>query len=176
MMTWDQVRSHVDQAVSLVIKNDAFLLDHAANERSITHKLAEYLQQEFPQYHVDCEYNKHGVNVKRLPRRCNQGNSEFVYPDIVVHLRGNDNHNVLVIEAKPRKYRAVPECDRAKLEAFTESGGGFRYQFGLFIGFNKLSNPQYAWFEDGKEARLVSAADARFGVTQNGIYHSPPAR
>ena len=37
-----------------------------ANERSLTHKLAEYLQCEFPDWHVDCEYNRHGLDVKRL--------------------------------------------------------------------------------------------------------------
>src|SRR5450756_2575994 len=107
MMTRDQVEASVSEAVNFLIKNDAFLLEYAANERSITHKLAEYLQQRFLSYNVDCEYNRHGVDVKRLSHECNQENNGRVYPDIVVHLRGNDNHNVLVIEAKCRD---VPEC------------------------------------------------------------------
>ena len=51
-------------SIRLLIKNDFYLLEIGTNERSVAHKLAEYLQQEFPNRHVDCEYNRHGERIK----------------------------------------------------------------------------------------------------------------
>src|SRR5882724_2444654 len=150
MVSADQIKERVDRALSLLGTRDSFLLERRAHERSITHKLAEYLQQEFPGYNVDCEYNLHGPLPKRLFRVCKGNDQELVYPDIVVHQRGNDDSNLLVIEAKPRKRPGVPTCDRIKLEEFTKVDGDYRYQFGLFIGFDELRDPQLVWFENGR--------------------------
>ena len=128
-------------------RRNSFLLKHAAHERSITHKLAEYLQREFPGYNVDCEYNKHRLDVKLLPRECEARAERFVHPDIVVHVRGTDDNNILVIEAKPRKRPMVPRCDEAKLVEFTKLDGEYHYQLGLFIGFDELREPQLVWYQ-----------------------------
>jgi hypothetical protein len=150
MIAVDHVKKRVSRSVRLVRARDSFLLKHAAHERSITHKLAEYLQPEFPDYNVDCEYNKHGLDVKLLPRECDARAQRLVYPDIVVHVRGNDDNNILVIEAKPRKHHLVPRCDEAKLVEFTKLDGAYHYQLGLFIGFDELREPQLVWFQDGQ--------------------------
>jgi hypothetical protein len=49
-------------AIEMFFSNDAWLLEKDLSERSITHKLAEYLQPLFLNYNVDCEYNG---NVER---------------------------------------------------------------------------------------------------------------
>lgn len=56
----DQIKVHkkVEKAINILSKNDAFLLEGNVNERSISHKLAEYLQQEFNDWNVDYEYNR----------------------------------------------------------------------------------------------------------------------
>lgn len=69
----------------------------------------------------------------------------------MVHLRGNDASNLLVIEAKPRKRPAVPTCDAVKLQEFTRQDGDYRYQCGLFIGFDGLRDPQLIWFQNGRQ-------------------------
>lgn len=150
MVRSDEVEDKVAQAMILLRARDCFLLEHHAHERSVTHKLGEYLQPEFPDYHVDCEYNLHGPLPKRLLRECEGNEHELVYPDIVVHRRGNDDSNLLVVEAKPRRRTKVPKCDRIKLEEFTKLDGGYGYQFGLFIGFDGLGEPQLVWFRDGR--------------------------
>ncbi len=152
-MKQDQVRVIVTHALRLLLRNDAFLLEHAAHERSITHKLAEYLQQQLGSYHVDCEYSKHGIEAKRLPRHCNGSDMDRVFPDIVVHLRGADENNLLVIEAKltPSPDVGIPECDKIKLVEFTKPTGEYKYQLGLFIGFDGLAEPRLVWFEGGVE-------------------------
>jgi hypothetical protein len=68
----------------------------------------------------------------------------------VIHLRGNDDRNLLVIEVKSRKRSDVPKCDQIKLEEFTRQDGDYHYEFGLFIGFDELRDPQLAWFSDGR--------------------------
>jgi len=45
--TLKDVKRKVERAIEILRKNDSFLIDNNANERSISHKLAEYLQQEF---------------------------------------------------------------------------------------------------------------------------------
>ena len=45
-------------AIARLYKKDRFLIDNDLNERSISHKLAEYLQTEFHNFDVDCEYNR----------------------------------------------------------------------------------------------------------------------
>ena len=46
---------------------------------------------------VDCEYNRHGLETKQLPRKCRGGSQSRVFPDIVVHLRGDNDSNLLVV-------------------------------------------------------------------------------
>lgn len=47
-------------ALGVLQKNDSFLLENEVNERTIAHKFAEYLQKQFPDWNVDCEYNRMG--------------------------------------------------------------------------------------------------------------------
>ncbi|MBU3964892.1 hypothetical protein KKA96_00760 [Patescibacteria group bacterium] len=146
----NEIKAHLFVALDQLFKNDAFLLKNKAHERSTAHKLAEYLQRFFPSYHVDCEYNLRGINTKILLRKCNGENKEKVFPDIVIHHRGCDD-NLLVIEIKPSKSSNVDKCDDAKLIEFTKQTGDYKYQLGLFIGFNKLDKPQIVWYKNGKQ-------------------------
>ena len=66
------------------------LLKRNVNERSIAHKLAEHLQRQFEGLKVDCEYNRLGDDLKTLYPKNTQTARERVFPDIVVHRRGDD--------------------------------------------------------------------------------------
>lgn len=147
------IKGKVLIALDCLYKNDAFLLEVGAHERSISHKLAEYLQVEFPGWHVDCEYNRHGLGTKTLPRECNGRDEERVFPDIVIHHR-NTNDNLLVIEIKPQRTEHPDVCDDAKLAAFTEQNGEYKYRFGLYIGFDTLSEPQMIWYRSGRASDM----------------------
>jgi hypothetical protein len=155
-----ELEAVVSTSLRRLFEKDAFLLEHGVHERSVTHKLAEYIQQELPSLNVDCEYNKHGLSTKRLPRIVNHTNKELVYPDISVHLRGNDGSNLLVIEAKPKRTAIVPEFDDIKLQEFTKSDGDYKYRVGLFIGFNKLATPQLVWYNDGHQTVSLMSTQA----------------
>lgn len=131
------VRQRVIAAVVALYRYDHELLDKDANERSITHKLAEHLQREFPYWHVDCEYNRLGSNAKRLrlplvdEQTCTAATeARTVYPDIIVHRRGTQQ-NLVVIEVKKQGGAPVTE-DEAKIKAFSKDSG-YAYQYGLLL-------------------------------------------
>lgn len=148
--TIDQIRHKVNISLDMLYKNDYLLIENEVHERSISHKLAEYLQQQFPEYHVDCEYNRKGIDIKKLQgiAACRGTDNDRVYPDIVVHIRNTDE-NLLVIETKS-KNNQDDVCDREKLRLFTERKGDYRYQLGLLIRFES-SKPDCKWYEDGQE-------------------------
>ena len=129
---------------------DKDLLCRDVNERSVTHKLAEHLQRQFKGLKVDCEYNRHRIAVKRLnvdlvraEHECTEthcAKDPMVYPDIVVHERGCDRNNLLVIEVKKSNARVTSNaiCDQAKLREFTKPKpkGEYGYKLGLFLEFD----------------------------------------
>jgi hypothetical protein len=135
------VERRVANALESLLLNDAYLILEGVSERSITHKLAEYLQQVFRSWHVDCEYNKLGPGVKTLPLL--DGNDWIedspVYPDIIVHRRGmpedpEDPPHCLVIEA--RKHPATVEKirrDQEKIDRYLDTE--LRYRYGLLLEF-----------------------------------------
>src|SRR5712691_104052 len=129
----DEVKKMVGNALTKLSMNDARLFEVSVNERSITHKLAEYLQQEFADRNVDCEYNRSLDEVKRVsfPEtgvEWDDLESKTVFPDIIVHTRGA-KRNLLVIEVKKSNSRVSDSFDKIKLKAFLRDP--FNYKFGL---------------------------------------------
>src|SRR3989344_957827 len=120
---------------------DLFSID--ANERSLTHKFAEYLQIFVGDvWKVDCEYNRYGDEPKKLDEIKNiVGNntttdkikSKTVYPDIIIHKRGQLGHNLLVIEAKKDPTHKEEIIDTNKLKKIQEK---YRYDFAIFLIFD----------------------------------------
>ena len=131
----DSVREKIETAYKMLLKNDSYLLEVDANERSITHKFAEYLQQIFPQYHVDCEYNRDGHDSKRLIVELNnlslteKDSFDTVYPDIIIHKRGSDI-NYIVIEAKKENNEKSYERDKNKLIEYKNI---LKYQYAFLV-------------------------------------------
>jgi hypothetical protein len=135
------VERRVRIALGKLITKDRFLLENYVNERSITHKLAEYLQAEFPLWNIDCEYNRVGTEevikvLHGLPSCMGRVDTDdtqarTVYPDIIVHKRGK-TQNLLVIEAKkgPGIVAAHRKCDLEKLAAYRKE---LRYEFAAAI-------------------------------------------
>jgi len=56
----------INVGLNLLIENDNYLLINDVSERAITHKLAEYYQNLFPKWNVDCEYNKNLGKTKEI--------------------------------------------------------------------------------------------------------------
>ncbi len=152
--TTSELHAKVEMALRKFFHKDRDLLCRDANERSITHKIAEYLQRQFDGLKVDGEYNRHG----ELPKKddCNQ----IVIPDIIVHKRGCDRSNALVVEVKKSNVTdASRDEDKRRLCAFTKPKpeGKYGYRFGLFLefGVRDQSGLKHAeCFQDGKKTPL----------------------
>lgn len=147
----------VKKALGTFFEQDHALLNVNASERSISHKLAEHLQKQFPDLNVDCEYNRHGDVIKTLYTKCDSPvapdalEAKTVFPDIIIHKRGNDEMNLLVIEIKKINSGRNHIWDIEKLRAFTSKQ--YRYEVGLFLLFDvkvkRIGNVQH--FKKGEE-------------------------
>ncbi|MGR9107915.1 MAG: hypothetical protein ACU843_13380 [Gammaproteobacteria bacterium] len=130
----DLVENAIHEALGQLLRADAELLHLDANERSISHRLAGYLETFFPGWNVDCEYNRDGYDPKRLniqPRGIQSDDTQAttVFPDIIIHRRGT-NDNLVVIEMKKTTSQEDDEYDLQKLRAFKNQLG---YQFAIFV-------------------------------------------
>jgi hypothetical protein len=139
-LTSTDVSARLDEAIKRLLDKDADLLKRDVNERSITHRLAIYVEDEFPTWCVDCEFNKNGHNRKEIadPRRLGlpetiettDTDAVSVFPDIIVHGRTPES-NVLAIEVKKSGRRAdVKDYDEKKLTAYRNELG---YDFTAFV-------------------------------------------
>ncbi|MDQ0088845.1 hypothetical protein J2T12_002255 [Paenibacillus anaericanus] len=145
------------------------------SERAITHKLAEYLQYEFGSfYSVDCEFNRNFLlqgrskkihvlddEIRELVN--NKSPLEIindlayrelsVYPDIIVHKRG-ESVNLLVVEIKKSNNQLGSKFDSLKLKAYTDpsEANNLNYQYGLYINFdmNQFINHELTWYKEGR--------------------------
>lgn len=158
------------------LNNEAFILKHQLNERAISHKLAEYLSQLYKdRYDVDCEYNKMPKTVKSVEEFVTKrleltpgdiSSDDFkgttVYPDIIVHRRGDNDKNYLVIEVKKKSYadqkyrgkienlrdKPAREFDYEKLKAYTKK---LNYSYGIYIEFDDDKISEISFFKDGEK-------------------------
>ena len=131
-----EVAERVRAAVARLLKCDNYLLEVDANERALSHRLGMYLQDVFPEWNVDCEYNRDGVDPKRLeinPEnvRSDDDRGTTVYPDVIVHQRG-PGPNLLAIEIK-KANGGNEETDLRKLRGMLLE---LKYVHALFIRFN----------------------------------------
>ncbi len=124
--TRDELQQKVKSAIDHLFHRDGDLFTLDVNERSISHKLASYLQEEFgDEWDVDCEYNRDRHEIKYLkslkgsgePDVIDDTNAQTVYPDIIVHHRDTDD-NALVIEIKKTSNAQGKNFDMKKLRAF----------------------------------------------------------
>src|SRR5882762_9967160 len=105
-MTREEASTLVNYAIDQLVAHEPILLELNVTERALSHHLACYMAARVPApLSVDCEYNRHFDDPKRLnlPHR-NSLDREIrattVFPDIIVHERNSDNRNLLVLEIK----------------------------------------------------------------------------
>lgn len=128
------------------------------NERAMVFRIAHYMARSIePAFRecnlkVDSEYNRHGGNPKRRGR----GNQpkKLIIPDIVVHQRGVDQLNILVVEAKKTDDSGLGNNserndDEKKLKCCTVQNGAYCYQLGFYLELDR-GEAFVAVFEDDK--------------------------
>jgi hypothetical protein len=149
-----EVRQRLESSLNAFRDHDLYLLEKDLSERCIAARLAFHLQLEFEDDDlvVDVEYNRDGNEIKRmtLPDECqtrkNRQNDPAVVPDIIVHKRGHDGPNVLVLELKKTSNPEGSGCDRIRIERFRTD---LDYDFGALIECETglLANPSITILE-----------------------------
>jgi len=159
-MDTNEIKAKVIKCLELLEKNEKEIIQNDINERTIVHKLAEYLQKEFSELNVDVEYNRDREEGKKKPKYATLIKSSFkkayeisitkkikidkfmdkvsTYPDIIVHKRMSNEENTLIIEVKKKNNRTDWEIDKYKLEALTRKrgDGGYGFLLGLHLIIN----------------------------------------
>ena len=128
------VAKAIVSVVDTLLERDAYLLSADVHERTIGHRFAVYLEQFFPKWNIDCEYNRDGHAPKEIGAGFgNDGeHGSRVFPDVIVHERGTPN-NFLVVELKKS---SNPESDNFDFEKLRRYCIELGYVHGLFIRFS----------------------------------------
>jgi len=143
-MTEEEVKTKLNSALDRLVEKDSFLLECNVNERSISHRLAVYLGHEFEGWDVDCEYNRNmddpkRMNLQEVDSDSTDTEGKTVYPDIIVHKRGESN-NLLVVEMKKTTSHIGDFFDLHKLDAFKKQLG---YRNAVFVKVKTLNSVGY---------------------------------
>jgi hypothetical protein len=134
--TTREIKRRVELALSVFRECEAEIIARNPSERSLTHRLAVHLESSFPGWNVDCEFNRIGTIPKKVhmyaPSLVGTASEEAitVFPDIIVHRRGEAGPNLLVIEAKKATSQIGDEFDKLKLTAYKRD---LAYKYAAFI-------------------------------------------
>lgn len=123
--------SIVKLTLDQLYERDLILFENKVHERAIAFRFALYFNElikgtEFEELDLDFEYNKREKDYKRTPSRPNGS-----YPDFILHKRGVQEHNTLVVEFKCVWSKTLWEDDFNKLIDYTSQSSESRYQYGL---------------------------------------------
>jgi hypothetical protein len=123
------------RALTELFCSDGKLFELGVSERAVCHQLAIHLEAQYrlldeprSTLDVDCEYNREGDRPKTSPA------GDLVYPDIVVHRRGNNSLNDLAIEVKLTSNTESDYDDIAKLNGYRSPKFGYHHALFLRIG------------------------------------------
>lgn len=108
-----EIISNVKEAVNDLISNEKDVLQRKLFEQNLSHHLAKYLEPLFEKYNVDIEFNgdidkpndRKALEIAqsrmiRIGYNSKINNTYNIRPDIIVHRRGDNENNILVVEIK----------------------------------------------------------------------------
>ncbi|WP_436872162.1 hypothetical protein [Acinetobacter haemolyticus] len=136
------------------------LFSMSGNELSVVFRFGFYLnkliEDKFPNAEIvlDAEYNKHGDDPKKINSKRNKDieSEHGIRPDLVLHQRGTDKNNILIIECK--RDESNNSIDFEKLGLMTASQTlakyNYQYKYGCYINFKK-DDAEIIFFKDGKQ-------------------------
>ena len=163
MPTQKQIERALTESLDTLLARDDHLLGVDANERSLTHRLAVYLEHAVnawqEDWNVDCEYNRdvmseHERYIKQLdlhemdliPVQIDDEHARTVYPDIIVHNRGTDQ-NLLVIETKKNSSDDDGSHDRKRKLPAYKIQLGYQYAVFVLLAVGENIGYDYEWIE-----------------------------
>ncbi len=152
-----KIKEMISNALDQLYANDKYLIfnqngrsNNHASERSIVFRFGIYFdklaQEYFPGFQVDTEYNRNMGNPKILPSW-----EKGSFPDLILHKRGSNSRNILVIEMKTWWNPSLVE-DKLKVKEYCDPSGEYQYKYGALILIKKFrKNVKLEFFVSGKE-------------------------
>jgi hypothetical protein len=159
LIPMDLLKQSIVSAIDELYKKDKYLIaykpidaknDKHVSERSVVFRIGVYLEKYLHSdkrlhgYKLDVEYNRKGYGKKTLP--CSPNGT---YPDLIIHKRGKQDYNLIVIEFKTWWNRNNSQ-DIEKLRGFTKQSGKYKYRYGLSVILEKEKEKNgYICFQNG---------------------------
>ena len=126
----------VVRALEEFYAREGVLFERDLGERTLTHRLAVQLEKQFEGWDVDCDYNRLGERLLKLPHgtivSTDDELGKSIFPDIVVHHRLAPE-NLLALEVRKATNHQPIEHDQHKLRGMTDPHLWFAYRVGLLL-------------------------------------------
>lgn len=149
------LKGSMKNITDFLYEEQANLFQNNTGETSVAHQIAIELGEYLGKYgyDVDMEYTgmtkEESESIKKS-LNLNSGNTDkAIYPDIIVHKRGNNGNNLLAVEIRIEGHGrpADREYDMKKLEAYCKEMG---YGYGVFLEFGADGIVEEIWVKKGK--------------------------
>ena len=139
----------INHSIAMLYENDNYLIQHRIHERTIVFRFGIYFYlllqgTKYSNYDLDLEYNKNHSNPKKTVSFTNG-----TYPDLLLHKRGSNDYNILIMEFKIRRSRNIYK-DIKKLKDFTSPNQEYKYKLGMFVLLLE-NRSQFTYVIDGQE-------------------------
>ncbi len=157
--TLRQLRALLARAVHETYDEDYHLIEADIREEAlvfrIAHRLANWIERPDSPVHVDVEYNRRYVDERLRPKYGVTGDSH-VTPDLIIHTRGADTQNLLVVEAK--RARPTRAMLRRSVEQLMDFQAELHYESAVLLVLART--PEWQWIGKGETlADIPIAAD-----------------
>ena len=133
------MRAELEKVVGAIgefYAREGLLFERDLGERTLTHRMAVWLERQFDGWDVDCDYNRLGERLLKLPHgtivSTDDELGKSIFPDIVVHRRAVPE-NLLALEVRKAINHQPLEHDRHKLRGMTDPHLWFAYRIGVLL-------------------------------------------
>ena len=135
----------VNKALDKLYENDKILIQNDVHEQTIVSRFTKYFENIFEamindiELSVDNEYNRDILSEDTYKKIKYSGLDHKIKPDFILHKRGSNDKNILVIEFKKEWIIDTKgkKGDVRKLTLLTDLSLRYKYQLGLYIEFAK---------------------------------------
>ena len=149
-----EIKRAIVTAIEKVYRFDNSLINRLVHERSIAFRFGLYFFDTIAQTSfgtdeeltIDFDYNRNQYSVKDM---IGFNQKHGVFPDIILHHRGFNDKNIVVIELKGQL--TDKGRDDEKLIGFTHQlKNDYHYGLGVFIRLgNSLNDCEYTYYKNG---------------------------
>lgn len=109
----NKIRRIIEHALEILYRTEKELMNEKAHEQTISARLMLHLQHLLPDWNVDVEYNRQGENRETKT----DSNGDKRKPDIIIHRRGPEGPNLVVILVKCEWNRESRENERTTADS-----------------------------------------------------------